>query len=77
MGDSLDKILATVERISFTLIAIYVALYLINLSLTVSPQGYSQTLLGGLTVIFALGGLFLLFIVVANFLNSVLIKRKK
>lgn len=75
--NSIDKILATVERIAFTIIALYVAIFLLNFSITVNPIGYGQSLIGALAVLFALGGTFLLFLVVVNFLTSGLPRDKK
>lgn len=77
MKDSLDKILSTVERISFTLIALYVAIFLINFSMKVNPGGYGESLLSALSILFALSGMFLLFLVVVNFLTSGFSKQKE
>lgn len=77
MEDSLEKILATVERIAFTLIALYVAIFLLNFSISLTPSGYSQSILSAFAVIFALAGIFLLFLVVVNFLSSGLPREKK
>ena len=77
MDDSLGRILSTVERITFSLIALYIAVFLINFSVKVAPQGYGEQLLSGLSVIFAIGGIFLFFLVVVNFINLALSTQKK
>lgn len=77
MTESLDKILSTAERIAFSLIALYIAVYLINLSATLDPTGYGHMLLGALTIIFAIAGLFILFLVLVNFLNLGLFRNRK
>lgn len=69
MNDSLDKVLKTVERISFTIIAFVVAAYLISTASNITPEGYGRTLLEGLSVFFVIGGIILLIWVVYNSIN--------
>lgn len=70
MNESLDRILVTVERIAFTAIALYAAIFLITFGVSTDPSGYGRTLMGGLTVIFILAGVFLLVWVVATSINQ-------
>lgn len=69
LNESLDKVLKTVERISFTVIAFAVAVYLISTAAYISPSGYGKTLLEGVSVYFVVGGIILLIWVVYNSIN--------
>lgn len=71
MPENLDRILATVEKIAFTAIAVYVAIFLMSFGASHDSLGYGKELLGGLTIILILAGAFLLVWVVSTSIGIV------
>lgn len=63
---NLEKILKTVERISFSIIGLLTALFLLNTVLNLGPGTYGRTLLQGLSVFLAIGAVILFLWVAYN-----------
>lgn len=69
MNEEIERILSLVERISFTVIALVVAIYLLNTVLALGQGSYGMALLNGISVIYVAGATILLLWVVANALS--------
>ena len=66
MDNILEKVLKSVERISFTIVGLIAAIYLLNTVLLLGTGNYGRILLEGLSVFFVIGAVILLLWVAYN-----------
>lgn len=71
METELEKILRTIEKISFTVIGLFAAIFLINTVVNLGPGSYGRTLLDGISIYMIFGAVVILLWVSYNvFANS-------
>lgn len=66
MEGDLERILRTVEHISFSAIALFAAVFLINTAMNLGPGTYARSLLNGISIYMILGAVILLLWVAFN-----------
>lgn len=66
----MDRILSTVERITFNVILLAAALFMLNLVVSLAPDTWGRTLVSGISIFLVIGALVLIIWVFSNAISA-------
>lgn len=69
MDSSKENLVSVVERMGYTVIAMVLAIYLLNLVISIGYDTYGQSLLNGVSVFLVIGSIILILSVAYNIFN--------
>ena len=70
MGSLQENLIASIERIAYTVIALVLALYLLNVVLSLGAGSYGLSLLNGISVFMVVGSIVLMLFVAYSVFNA-------